>query len=44
MGAVMTPTARRATKYRTSGVAVFDLSDSWAEARSATLSSFVTPR
>lgn len=36
--------AELAAKYRTSGVAVFDLSDSWAEVRSATLTSFVTPR
>jgi phosphohistidine phosphatase len=32
------------TKYRTSGVAVFDVSDSWAEVRSATLTSFAAPR
>jgi phosphohistidine phosphatase len=32
------------TKYPTSGVAVFDVSDSWAEMRSATLTSFATPR
>jgi phosphohistidine phosphatase len=32
------------TKYRTSGVAVFDVSDSWAELRSATLTSFAAPR
>lgn len=36
--------AQIASKYGTSGVAVFDLGDSWAEARSATLSTFVTPR
>jgi phosphohistidine phosphatase len=32
------------TKYRTSGVAVFDVSDAWAELRSATLTSFAAPR
>ena len=31
-------------KYRTGGVAVFDLSDSWADVRSATLTSFAAPR
>lgn len=31
-------------KYRTGGVAVFDLSDSWARATSATLTSFAAPR
>jgi len=33
-----------ATKYRTNGVAVFDVSDPWTEVRSATLASFATPR
>ena len=33
-----------ATKYPTSGVAVFDVGDSWAQVRSATLTSFATPR
>ena len=32
------------TKYRTSGVAVFDVSDSWAGVRSGTLTSFAAPR
>ena len=32
------------TKYRTSGVAVFDVSDPWAEVRSGTLTSFAAPR
>ena len=32
------------TKYRTSGVAVFDVTDSWAEVRSGTLTSFAVPR
>jgi phosphohistidine phosphatase len=32
------------TKYATSGVAVFDVSDSWARVGSATLTSFATPR
>jgi phosphohistidine phosphatase len=32
------------TKYPTSGIAVFDVSDSWAEVRSATLTSFAAPR
>src|SRR5215204_4151161 len=32
------------TKYPTSGVAVFDVGDSWAEVRSATLTSFAAPR
>jgi phosphohistidine phosphatase len=32
------------TKYPTSGVAVFDVSDAWAGVRSATLTSFATPR
>jgi phosphohistidine phosphatase len=32
------------TKYPTSGVAVFDVSDSWAGVRSATLTNFATPR
>jgi phosphohistidine phosphatase len=31
-------------KYPTSGVAVFDVGDSWAEVRSATLTSFAAPR
>ena len=31
-------------KYPTSGVAVFAVDDAWAEARSATLTSFATPR
>jgi phosphohistidine phosphatase len=33
-----------ATKYPTSGVAVFDVSDAWAGVGSATLTSFATPR
>jgi phosphohistidine phosphatase len=33
-----------ATKYRTSGVAVFTVSDPWTEVRSATLISFAAPR
>ena len=32
------------TKYPTSAVAVFDVSDPWARVRSATLTSFVKPR
>jgi len=32
------------TKYRTGGVAVFDVGDSWAQVRSATLTSFAAPR
>jgi phosphohistidine phosphatase len=32
------------TKYATSGVAIFDVSDSWAVVRSGTLTSFATPR
>jgi phosphohistidine phosphatase len=32
------------TKYRTGGIAVFDVGDSWAQVRSATLTSFATPR
>lgn len=32
------------TKYRTSGVAVFDVGDSWPDVRSATLTSFAAPR
>lgn len=32
------------TKYPTSGVAVFDVIGSWAEVRSATLTSFAVPR
>jgi phosphohistidine phosphatase len=31
-------------KYRTGGVAVFDVSDSWADVGSATLTSFAAPR
>jgi phosphohistidine phosphatase len=31
-------------KYRTSGVAVFDVGDPWAEVRSATLTGFAAPR
>jgi phosphohistidine phosphatase len=33
-----------ARKYRTSGVAVFVVEDSWAEARTGTLDSFTAPR
>jgi phosphohistidine phosphatase SixA len=33
-----------ATRYRTSGVAVLDVGDSWAEVRSGTLTSFAAPR
>jgi phosphohistidine phosphatase len=33
-----------ATKYATSGVAVFDVGDPWTELRSATLINFATPR
>ena len=33
-----------ATRNPTSGVAVFDVGDSWAQVRSATLTSFATPR
>jgi len=32
------------TKYRTGGVAVFDISGSWAQVSSATLTSFAAPR
>jgi len=32
------------TEYRTGGVAVFDISGSWAQVRSATLISFAAPR
>jgi phosphohistidine phosphatase len=32
------------TKYPTGAVAVFDVGDSWAHVRSATLTSFATPR
>ena len=32
------------TKYRTGGVAVFDINGSWAQVRSATLTSFAAPR
>jgi phosphohistidine phosphatase len=32
------------TKYPTSGVAVFDVTDSWAGVNSATLTNFATPR
>jgi phosphohistidine phosphatase len=31
-------------KYRTGGVAVFDVGDSWADVRSATLTGFAAPR
>lgn len=33
-----------AIQYRISGVAVFSVSDPWTEVRSATLTSFATPR
>ena len=33
-----------AAKFRTGAVAVFDVDDSWAEVRSATLTSFAAPR
>jgi phosphohistidine phosphatase len=36
--------AELAARYRTSGVAVFDIGDPWAEVRSATLTHFATPR
>jgi phosphohistidine phosphatase len=36
--------AQLATKYGTSGVAVFDVGDPWTDLRSATLINFATPR
>jgi phosphohistidine phosphatase len=32
------------TQYRTGGIAVFDVGDSWTQVRSATLTSFAAPR